>query len=130
MDLITSFFGLFSGTIEFEQIKDLFHGALQNDLATWSIKITVVWFLMSGKVKSGLNSMKTEFTGMINAVRNDFTTHFGKVEKGLNDMVSEIKELKENVSTDLGKHSEAIGEMRKDVSQLTVRVDKLEFKKE
>ncbi len=110
---------ILSGSVTSDQLTDFLHGALRADFTSWSVKVGLVWYLMNGKVKAGLA-----------AIRQDFTDHFAKIEKGFGDMVGEMKELKENVSKDLSTQTTALGGVRDDVSKLTIRVEKLETNKE
>lgn len=125
MDVITLLFGLFSGTLSPDDLKEFLHGALKADFTAWSLKIAIVWWLMRGKV----SGIREEFVNAIAAIRTDFTSHFAKIEKGFSDMVGEMKELKENVAHELSTHSQTLTGVKKDVGDLTLRVSKLEDKK-
>ncbi|SRR5665213_717536 len=128
MDLVTALMTLFSGNLAPEDFKTFLHGAMQADFTAWSIKIAIVWFLMGSKVRSELAEVRASFAGIVADIRKDFTDHFGKVEIGLAAVAGEMKELKENVSTDLSKHSAILGDMKTDVTDLKTRVGKLETK--
>ena len=121
MDALTAVMAMFSGNLTADNVSLLFHGALQADFTAWSVKLGIIWWLMGSKVKKELSSIRGDFGGATEAIRKDFTDHFAKIEKGFGDMVGEMKELKENVTHDLSKHSEK-------VSELTTRVEKLETK--
>lgn len=125
MDVITLLFGLFSGTLSPDDMKEFLHGALKADFTAWSLKIAIVWWLMRGKV----SGIREEFALSITAIRKDFTDHFAKIEKGFSDMVGEMKELKENVTKELTTHSQTLTGVKQEVGNLTLRVEKLEDKK-
>lgn len=94
-----------------DALKDI----AQADVTSWSMKCTLVWFLMSSKVKT---------------LREDFKDHVGVIEKGFSDLTSEMKDLKTNVTADLAKHSDILDNVRSEVKDLSTRVIKLENKKE
>lgn len=114
MDAIMNFLN----SLDFEMASNFLDEASKHSVIDWTIKIGIVWFIMGRKV----NARFTDFQVSLSA-------HFEEIEKGFAGMVREMKELKENVSKDLSKHSQILGGLTTEIGNIKTRVDKLENQK-
>lgn len=102
--------------LDFDTIQNFVSEATRHSIVDWTLKIGIVWMIMGRKV----NARFTEF-------QLGLSNHFTEIEKGFGDMVGEMKELKDNVSKDLNKHSQMLGGLTTEVGNIKTRVDKLEL---
>jgi hypothetical protein len=123
---VSPLFDLMAGSLSQDDVKDMLHGAAKADFTAWSIKIAIVWYLMSGKVKKELESAKTAFNSTIDAAKKSFSDDLSKITSAFMEMTKEMK----NVSATLAQQAESITGLKSDLSTTTTRVEKLEKQKE
>lgn len=113
MDVLASVFN----HMDFDTLQNFVSEATKHSIVDWTMKIGIVWMVMGRKV----NARFTDFQVTL-------SSHFAEIEKGFGDMVGEMKELKDNVSKDLSKHSQMLGGLTMEVGNIKTRVEKLENK--
>lgn len=101
MDVIWNFLS----HIDFESASNFMSEASKHSIVDWTMKIGIVWMIMGRKVSARFEEFE-----------NRLATHFKEIEGSFGNMVGELKELKENVSTEIGN--------------VKTRVEKLENTKE
>lgn len=115
MDVLASFFS----HLDFDSVQNFLGEATKHSIVDWTMKIGIVWMIMGRKVNARFSDFEISLAA-----------HFKAIEAGFENLVGEMKELKDNVTTDLTKHSTQLGSLAVEVGNIKTRVEKLETKGE
>lgn len=124
--LATAYSGFSTSMQDFALVSHFFKPEMQADIGEWLVKIAIVWVLMGRRVSEWAKTIQKNLQTGINSALNTFSEHTKAIEGQLQNVVKEVRELKDAVAKDLGQHSKDIGELKADVNNIKTRLNKVE----
>lgn len=112
-----------------ENLHEFVGGAAKSNISQWLFVVAVVWATMGRKVATRFGDLHREMKNGLEQGLDDFRSHFGRIEVGINNVASEVKDLKTTVAKDLNIHAQRLGNLENGIVKLTSRVESLEKQK-